>query len=370
MQKLLITSILLWSSFCLAADNDRVRLVPLPESPTTRAKNTTPKQVPILPVKLSPAMLEMQKSRLSIRRSLADNTLPTEKDLGMNHVPVLDQGHYGTCVTFAITAAIDAAYGKGDYISQLCLLQLSNTLSEHSYWDSAWNGSMGHRVIGEIRQYGIMTKADQKKGLCNNIKDYPSVFNDSLTQHKMTLADYHKKSLNILSNSGAGITIEPQVLFKLANVSDYGEFDRFITITNFSDGWVTPEESQLAVRRALAQGDRVVIAFLINTKNMLAGRNKIDYDTWFVTRNLKEAFNNQTLISEEMNNWGYHEIVLYGYDDNVVITNSKGETQKGVFLVRNSWGTNIMSRGVEFMTYDYFKLMALDGFSIYAGHNK
>lgn len=41
-------------------------------------------------------------------------------ELGMNSVPVLDQGSYGTCVTFATTAAMDAVLGLGDYISQQC----------------------------------------------------------------------------------------------------------------------------------------------------------------------------------------------------------------------------------------------------------
>lgn len=45
-------------------------------------------------------------------------------DLAMNDVPVLDQGSYGTCVTFASTGALDALVGQGDYIDQQCSLEL------------------------------------------------------------------------------------------------------------------------------------------------------------------------------------------------------------------------------------------------------
>lgn len=61
------------------------------------------------------------------------SNLPTHVELGMNKVPVLDQGPYGTCATSAVTAALDALSQKGDYISQLCTLSLSQYLSQHSH---------------------------------------------------------------------------------------------------------------------------------------------------------------------------------------------------------------------------------------------
>lgn len=64
------------------------------------------------------------------------------------------------------------------------------------------------------------------------------------------------------------------------------------------------------------------------------------------------------------NGWFYHEIVLYGYDDNAIATMPDGSNQKGVLYVRNSWGTRPYNQGIEFMTYDYFKMMATDAISI------
>ncbi len=42
-----------------------------------------------------------------------------------------------------------------------------------------------------------------------------------------------------------------------------------------------------------------------------------------------------------------------------------GSLQKGLFYVRNSWGTGRpYNYGIEFMTYDYFKMMAVDAISV------
>ena len=58
-------------------------------------------------------------------------------DLGMANVPVLDQGAYGTCVTFSSTAALDAILAQGDFVSQQCSLELDYGLN-NDYWDGAY----------------------------------------------------------------------------------------------------------------------------------------------------------------------------------------------------------------------------------------
>ena len=76
--------------------------------------------------------------------------------LGMNGVPVLDQGIHGSCVTFAVTAALDAAIKKGDYISQLCLLQLGNYIEQEEGEPSGWNGLWNREAFARIDKYGIV----------------------------------------------------------------------------------------------------------------------------------------------------------------------------------------------------------------------
>ena len=78
---------------------------------------------------------------MTLKQTKSWGNLPKRILLGMNNVPVLDQGSHGTCVTFAITAAIDAALSKGDYISQLCQLELGTYLEPMGYSVSGWDGS-------------------------------------------------------------------------------------------------------------------------------------------------------------------------------------------------------------------------------------
>src|SRR4029077_16988364 len=86
-------------------------------------------------------------------------SLPTNVNLGMNNVPVLDQGMHGTCVTFATMAALDAVYGKENYISQLCNLSLGSYLEKISAgsYPSGWNGSLNKIVLEQIKTYGIIS---------------------------------------------------------------------------------------------------------------------------------------------------------------------------------------------------------------------
>ena len=70
----------------------------------------------------------VQEARTSALAKLSG--LPPSVQLGMENVPVLNQGIHGSCVTFAVTAAIDAVIKKGDYISQLCPLQLGQYLKK------------------------------------------------------------------------------------------------------------------------------------------------------------------------------------------------------------------------------------------------
>lgn len=316
--------------------------------------------VAALPVRLSPAVVEMQRMRSlqlkkATRNPVADN-LPSVVNLGMNGVPVLNQGPYGTCVTFTVTAAFDAAINKGDYISQLCLLQLSRSVTQNSYWHSLWEGSSTRTLLAYLSQYGIITMADQKKGYCNNVKSYPLGFDERYLKHKMSPSAYHAHSENIYKD----YRIEPQVLFIFAHVySNDGDASRILTLGNNSDGWVTPAESFAAIRKSLAEGNRVILEFLFKGDLLRGGIINTDNDTWFASNELKTAFNTQHFLTDSQD-WYYHQVVIYGYDDHITARNTKGESQTGVFYVRNSWG----EEELEYMTYDFFKLMSLEGTSI------
>lgn len=363
MKKLILTSITLCSSLTCAADFTHVRLETLNAISHANHRVAAKEKVAVIAIKLSPALQELQKSRSQFKAPVTRNAprenIPSHVDLGMNNVPVFNQGPFGTCNTFATTAAIDAALGKGDYISQLCLLQLSSYLSDYSYWGNAWHGAWSHVTLSLIRQFGVVSKQDQKQGVCNNVVEYPFNYDETFSKHKLSLSNYHQYSHNILSSTVTRVPIEPQTLFKLVTLHDQGT-TYYATVSDNSDGWVTPELALSSVRKSLADGNRVIIAFLTNSKYMLTGRKNVNTDSWFVDHDMIVSWSTH---DPQDNGWGYHEIVLYGYDDNATALNSEGEKQTGVFLVRNSWGRN----RPEFMTYDYFKLMVVDAYSINTG---
>ena len=102
-------------------------------------------------------------------RSTADisSALPSSAYLGMNDVPVLDQGAHGTCATFANTGALDAILGHTDYISQLCNLDLGVYLSkQNKNYDSGWNGTTNETVVKQITTYGIVPMSYQTTSGC------------------------------------------------------------------------------------------------------------------------------------------------------------------------------------------------------------
>src|SRR3990167_9656739 len=121
----------------------------------------TEKNVTILKVKLT----DKDKQALAYRKplktsmhTLAGSKTPAAIQLGMNGVPVLNQGRHGSCVTFSARAALNSALGKGDYISQLCSLELGTHLERNGYIPSGWNGSWGPLVLEQALRFGIVAK--------------------------------------------------------------------------------------------------------------------------------------------------------------------------------------------------------------------
>ncbi|MDQ2995067.1 MAG: hypothetical protein M3R00_09055, partial [Pseudomonadota bacterium] len=107
-----------------------------------------------------------------------------------------------------------------------------------------------------------------------------------------------------------------------------------------------------------AEGNRVILEYFFKANFRRGGHKNIEEDTWFASKALKFAFTDPKSLREK--DWYSHDVVIYGYDDNMTVRNENGETQTGVFYVRNSWGES----APEYMTYDFFKLMALEGTSI------
>lgn len=275
---------------------------------------------------LSPQFKNIIKTKLSnlSKKDSVDSLLPKYSatlqfnvDLGMENVPVLDQGYYGTCTTFATTAALDAIKQAGDYISQQCLLELGNyesALSE-DWITSGWEGAIFEDVFNRINQHGIVDKKT-----CPHKYAHPT--------YKMNPNKYKDYSYN----SQWAKDLHWNELF-----SENGESD-------------TPSIEQ--VKQALDNGHRVLIGSLLLFDNIIGSPiNNNPNGLW----EIPEDYSIKQFIRDlNKNRIGGHAIIVTGYD----------ETNK-LFKIRNSWGKDVGEQGDFYMTYDYFDTMTLDAYEVF-----
>ncbi len=256
--------------------------------------------------------------------------------LGMNQVPVLDQGQHGTCATFANAAALDAVLNQGDYISELCVLQLGNYLEKYGYGVSGWDGSMGPWVLNQMQSFGIVDKQTQLTRGCGGLTTYPSDSDEAPDSH-LSLADYHALS-------------DPTIDGRIAWSSVLDMFQVYVDD-------VDPDVILQEVIKALNAGDRLTFGVLLFDTELgtagAVGKHRVKNDSWILTPKILKSIKNH-------GEYGGHEMIITGYDDNAVAVDAKGNPHQGLLTLRNSWGSNVGDQGDFYMSYDYFKLLAIE----------
>lgn len=273
----------------------------------------------------------------SVRRWLraSQSAIPTHRALGMNGVPVLNQGAHGACVVFAVNAALDAINDGKDSLSELCTLELGSYLHQkNSAYPSGWDGSFAANVLNQYRQYGAIDRLDQTKNRCGGLDHYP-LYEPSETGMPMSIADYTARSHPV----NAGLNSYP-----IMSVYDAVE-------TQFD-----AEKKLRQLKEAIAQGHRVVVGFVLDP--MLGevgalGKHKRNDDTWTMNETIEKAMHNN--CNETQCHLDGHEVVITAYDDATRIGNNKG-----LLTIRNSWGASAGDHGNYYMTYDYFKALAME----------
>lgn len=319
--------------------NQSLKLLPNQPSINDGSPSPTYKIIQLLKIKMS----EEEKKRLAKRaddalKHINQFAIPTNSNnldlskkvqLGMNKVPVLDQGRHGTCVTFAVTGALDALIQKEDYISQLCNLQLGNYLEIHGYGSSGWNGSWSSHVINQIEQFGVMNKEKEHHFGCGGLKTYPA--HTSRTPKTF---------------------IEPEKYHPLSELI-FGKLATWSQIYQSPDTTRTLNE----MKEALKSGDRLIFAVMLPRTDLgtmgAVGRHKtwIFKDTWLLTPDILKGVDK---IDSS------HVMIITGYDDNAVAVDNKGKKHKGLLTLRNSWGRWAGNYGEFYMSYDYFNLLSYD----------
>ncbi len=259
----------------------------------------------------------------------------TNVQLGMNNVPVMNQGNHGTCATFAVTAAIDAALDVGDYISQVCTLQLGQHLERLGYNPSGWDGSLNPLVLDQIRAFGFVNKASQRQLGCGGFTEYPAAGETPDTD--LSLADHYDMSEPLLENSIAWTPL----------------LDVYQVFLDQAD----PDKTLESVKQSLRKGDRLtfgVLLFRLNegTAGALGQHHAIN-DTWVLTPEVIDDIN-------EQRNYGGHAILITGFDNDAIAIDRQGRKHRGLLTIRNSWGEDAGDEGNFYMSYDYFKVLTIE----------
>lgn len=315
--------------------------IPVAINSKNQLRATAPKQISLLKVELSDKAKQTFINRAKIKMTAntalaADDFRHARKiQLGMNQVPVFDQGAYGTCATFANTAAVDAALNKGDYVSQLCQLQLGQYFAAEGYVPSGWDGSWGRLVLSHMSTFGIVSKTQEKNVGCGGLTAYPMHGGEIGTA--MSLSDFHQISEELSEDE----------------VSWTALLDVYQVTRDKSNPVKTVDE----IKQSLQSGDRVTLGVLLIGLDLgmvgAVGQHHVPNDTWVLMPEiLFDALSGGQFAG--------HEMVITGYDDDAVATDSNGNAHRGLFTLRNSWGEQVGDHGDFYMSYDYIKTLMLE----------
>jgi hypothetical protein len=338
--KIVITAFLSFLSLSSFAQDIKLngtvdKIIHLPSA--TPAKAASFKHVALLNIELSDKARQkiQQKAQASLNEKIVSTThAEREVQLGMGDVPVLDQGGYGSCVTFANTAAMDAALNKGDYISQLCSLQLGRYLEKNAYIPSGWNGSWGSIVLNQLTTFGWVSKTKEHSEGCGGATEYPMISTFSFPGSEMTPEQYHQMS------------DEPSLAW--SSIVDI--YDVLLDGSN-------PNDALNQVKASLSAGDRLTFGVLFPSLSRgvmgAVGRYKAANDSWLLTPEIIEDMQTET-------DFPGHEMIITGFDDDAVAIDDHGRSYKGLLTLRNSWGARVGDQGNFYMSYDYFKTLTIE----------
>lgn len=271
--------------------------------------------------------------------------------LGMEGVPVFNQGDWMTCSTFAVTAGIDAylKLKESAQISQLCNLSLGMYLSTSNYY-GGWNYSDPSQILSQISVYGYLTNRYQRSQGCGGIKEYP--ISSDFVGEGITAFDFSLSAKHRFRGSDW-----QQLLMSPINLSDLkSRFDSSDVILK-------------QIKAALRRGHRVVIAMHIipGAHNGTIGSYHGDNDVWGLSDDMldKLSDSNQTL--------GGHSLLITGFDDGCIdvtyndsidLNGQEPPPICGYVVVRNSWGSDVGDQGDYYISYDYLGVFMDEAYEI------
>ena len=304
-------------------------------------KNTaTPsfKSISISTVKSTSSLMKGLKKKPGLEAASSGTArhLPTSTQLGMNAVPIFDQGNWENSALYAIVAGLDALRGEGDYYSVACSIMLGEFINHHG--DE--QGQDIFRDLARAKEFGLVTKAQQHQSGCAGVMDDNAL--DKNTPPSISLEDFHLRS-SPLNESGLS-------------------FSR--TLLDVPQ-WLLQEKPSNSVlervKTSLYYGNRVLLATLVPVLNDdlgLVGIYQQKQDAWVMTPRLEQLskFNELTLPAGY---FGLYAMVVTGYDDQAIAVDKEGHPHQGLLTLRHSWGEDVGDQGNFYMSYDYFNVFVV-----------
>jgi Peptidase C1-like family len=296
--------------------------------------------VSLMSLALSPKALQHFQDRIvqlssSVSSPTKAHSSVSSVQLGMENVPVMNQGIHGSCVMFATVAAIDAILKKGDYLSPLCSLQLGRFLQKFAYTQSGWEGALGSGTLSQFELFGFIKKQVQLEQGCGGLNEYPLVDKDLGSE--MSVVDFHQYSESLMDHRIGWSSILDVYQSSHETVDMLGLLNH--------------------VKTVLSKGDRVIIGVLLADPEVglagAVGTYKAFNDTWLLTPEIIQDI-------KQTPQFAGHAMVITGFDDNAYAKDDFGRIHRGLLTLRNSWGDKIGDHGNFYMSYDYFKAMVME----------
>jgi len=263
----------------------------------------------------------------------------------MNNVPVLDQGSYGTCVTYSTTAALDAltSLDKGsqgsDTISQNCFLSTDLTgLGGVDYVlpKGFWDGAVLTNLFPAVQSIGVLTKQACKTNFGFNTDDDALAAANSSATSAATPFPYgtitQAKYTTAINSDDASTQLSAQIQkFQINSVDSSTSTGNYDLLSS--------------IKTAINNKHLVLLSFLIYlTAPEDSGGNIIlsDSSTTFRCVPTDGSYKGVNVCEKFSNDVGGHEVVVVGYDD----ANQR-------LIIRNSWASTTGDNGDYYISYDY-----------------
>lgn len=267
---------------------------------------------------------------------------------------VLDQGAFGSCVSFATDTALGyLSLGNTNAISPLDTLFQGYLDYPHDMTLTGWDGlDNSGQVLTRVidAREGYYHSYTQTKQLYKSLSD--------------NYAALHLTSDLTFANLNA-VTGFNNALQSYSNLTLQQKAKQISNIT-YNDLHVSQGSANNArkIKQALDNGHKVVLGFTIYDYTQKPGcsNGEVQGDSYY-------SYSNGNLTmkenSKQTDAWtkaygcvlGGHEVFVTSY-----FQNSAGQL---IFLIRNSWSDSVGNQGNFYMTADYLNQAGTDGFEVY-----